>query len=85
MGNYRSHKGIGMENFQHLSTEASSSSKTEKGLEKAIVLSPLGQFSALAGEAQDLNESKDDQSDDSGTMEDYWTHSLRFRPRSSAN
>ena len=61
-----------MENFQHLSTEASSSGKVEKGLDKALVLSPIGQFSALAGEAQDPNESEDDQSDDSGTMEDYW-------------
>ena len=37
-----------------------------------MVLSPIGQFSTLAGEAQDSNESEEDHSHDSGTMEDYW-------------
>ncbi|XP_057512798.1 protein FAR1-RELATED SEQUENCE 6-like [Actinidia eriantha] len=51
--------------------EASSSKAAEEASEKAIVLSP-SQFSALAGEAQNPNESEDDHSDDLGTMEDYW-------------
>ena len=60
------------ENFQHLSTEASSSKSVEEESEKPMVLSSLGQFSALAGDAQDPIESDGDHSDDSGTMEDYW-------------
>ena len=42
-----------MEIFQQLSTEASSSNKDS---EKAMILSPIDQFSALASEAQDSND-----------------------------
>ena len=55
-----------MENFQQLSTEASTSNRDS---EKAMVISPIAMFSALAGEAQDPNDTDSQHSDN---CRDYW-------------
>ena len=53
-----------MENFQHKQAHQINS-------DKAMVFSPIGQFSTLAGEAQILNDTDSQHSNDSGTMKDY--------------
>ena len=64
-----SYQGFGydqkLENFQQLSTAASSSNRD---FEKVMVLSPIDQFSTLAGESQDPNDTYTQHSDDYGKL-----------------